>query len=134
MLHIHGTCLGAAIPTQQILEQGFTKCTIPRLGTHMCLSVRSLCPLPLYRVSQRQACSGLLAPRGAGLTWGAMPQDSAMAALAMQRALELNGEEPQWRSERDRLLLCVPEQISALLQVRPARVASGCPAEADSPA
>ena len=42
-----------------------------------------------------------------------------MAALAMQRALELDSKEPQWRAERDRLLLCVPEHTS-LLQVRPA--------------
>ena len=47
-----------------------------------------------------------------------MLQDFVVAALAMQRAVELDGEEPQWRSERDRLLLCVPEQTSALLQVR----------------
>ena len=40
-----------------------------------------------------------------------------MAALAMQRALELDSEEPQWRAERDRLLLCIPEHTSALLQV-----------------
>ena len=41
-----------------------------------------------------------------------------MAALAMQRALELDVEESHWRKERDRLLLCIPEQTSTLLQVR----------------
>ncbi len=44
-------------------------------------------------------------------------QDFVMAALAMQKALELDSEEPQWLTERDRLLLCIPEQTAALLQV-----------------
>lgn len=47
-----------------------------------------------------------------------MTQDFVMAALAMQRAVELDGDEPQWRVERDRLLLCVSDQVSSLLQVR----------------
>ena len=40
-----------------------------------------------------------------------------MAALAMQKALEMDIAEPQWRAERDRLLTTIPEQQSALLQV-----------------
>ena len=39
-----------------------------------------------------------------------------IAALEMQRAMELDSEEPQWRSERDRLLLLIPDKESALLQ------------------
>ena len=39
-----------------------------------------------------------------------------IAALEMQRAMELDSDEPQWRSERDRLLLLIPEKESALLQ------------------
>ena len=39
-----------------------------------------------------------------------------MAALAMQKALEVDTAEPQWRAERDRLLTAIPEQQSALLQ------------------
>ncbi len=44
-------------------------------------------------------------------------QDFVMAALAMQRAMEVDTEEPHWRIERDRLLFCIPNQQSALLQV-----------------
>ena len=51
---------------------------------------------------------------------GPLMQDLVMAALAMQRALELDSDEPQWRAERNRLLSCIPEHTSALLQVRPA--------------
>ncbi len=40
-----------------------------------------------------------------------------MAALAMQKALEVDAAEPQWRAERDRLMTTIPEQQAALLQV-----------------
>ena len=49
---------------------------------------------------------------------GPLMQDLVMAALAMQRALELDSDEPQWRAERNRLLSCIPEHTSALLQVQ----------------
>ena len=44
-----------------------------------------------------------------------------IAALEMQRAVELDAVEPQWRSERDRLLVLIPEKESALLQACPRR-------------
>lgn len=40
-----------------------------------------------------------------------------MAALAMQQALQLDGEEETWPKERDRLLLLIPEQHASALQV-----------------
>ena len=43
-------------------------------------------------------------------------QDLVIAALEMQRAVELDSDEPQWRMERDRLLLLIPEKECALLQ------------------
>lgn len=43
-------------------------------------------------------------------------QDLVIAALEMQRAMELDSDEAQWRVERDRLLLLIPEKESALLQ------------------
>ena len=44
-----------------------------------------------------------------------------IAALEMQRAMEEDSDEPQWRSERDRLLLLIPDKESALLQACPGR-------------
>ncbi|CAL8471500.1 g11042 [Coccomyxa elongata] len=38
-----------------------------------------------------------------------------MAALAMQRAVEQESEEPQWLKERDRLLLLIPDQPATIL-------------------
>lgn len=46
-----------------------------------------------------------------------------MAALGMQKAMEQDSNEPQWRIERDRLLFCIPDQHSALLQVCMALIA-----------
>ncbi|CAL5228172.1 g11253 [Coccomyxa viridis] len=61
------------------------------------------------------ACTSAHAHALHALAWEGL-KDTVMAALAMQRALELDSEEPQWRAERDRLLLCIPEHTSALLQ------------------
>ena len=47
---------------------------------------------------------------------GEYMQDLVIAALEMQRAMELDADEPQWRSERDRLLPLIPEKESGLLQ------------------
>ncbi len=41
-----------------------------------------------------------------------------MAALAMQRAVEQDGDEPQWLQDRDRLLLLVADRPATVLQVR----------------
>ncbi|BDA46880.1 hypothetical protein COCOBI_09-3330 [Coccomyxa sp. Obi] len=39
-----------------------------------------------------------------------------MAALAMQRAMEQDSEQPQWLKERDRLLLLISDQPAIILQ------------------
>ncbi|EIE21983.1 hypothetical protein COCSUDRAFT_56426 [Coccomyxa subellipsoidea C-169] len=39
-----------------------------------------------------------------------------MAALAMQRAVEQDGDEPQWLQDRDRLLLLVADRPATVLQ------------------
>lgn len=44
-------------------------------------------------------------------------QDFLMASLAMQRAVELHGQEPHWLQERDRLLLLIADNPATVLQV-----------------
>ena len=46
-----------------------------------------------------------------------MWQDNVQAALAMQKAVELDTEQPRWRAEMDSLLLCVSNVQAAALQV-----------------
>jgi hypothetical protein len=66
------------------------------------------------RTGERSAWAQAHAAQSAALQ---ARQEWLPAALAMQRAAELEPDQAAWAAERDRMLLCIPEQPAAILQV-----------------
>jgi hypothetical protein len=77
-----------------------------------------LLPCCLYRVPAKIATRPLGSRRIHGHQVVCRGQEYTQAALAMQKALELDKQEGVWLGERDRLLCHIPDQHATALQVQ----------------